>query len=82
MTFVAPTNGPTTHMMDSTTVTDDDGRARVIAVAGEMAGTYAVTANVPGAPATTPVLANTELPTGNPRATDIADMAMNEITAP
>jgi hypothetical protein len=80
VTFVAPTHGPSTYMIDDTSVTDNEGHASVFAYAGDITGTYTVVANVPGAPATQFVLSNTEMPAGNPRATDIAEMAMHELT--
>ncbi|MDQ3337108.1 MAG: Ig-like domain-containing protein [Myxococcota bacterium] len=78
--FVAPASGATTHMMNSAAITDDEGRASTFAVAGNMPGTYTVLAKVTGAPSIPFVLSNTEMPTGNPRATDLADMATHELT--
>jgi hypothetical protein len=80
--FVAPTSGATTYMMDDSSITDDDGRASTFAIAGDILGTYTVLATVTGAPSIPFVLSNLETPAGNPRATDIAKKAMNEITAP
>jgi hypothetical protein len=80
VTFTAPSHGPSTHMIDDTSVTDNEGHASVFAYAGDIAGVYAVVANVPGAPSTQFVLMNTEMPTGNPRATDVLEMSMNELT--
>ena len=58
--FIAPTHGPTTHMTEGgNSVTDDEGRAAVFATAGDMIGSYTVTAKVPGAPSVTFSLANT-----------------------
>ena len=56
--FVPPATGPTTRMVDDTTETDNEGRAAVFAVAGEMVGSYTVTAQVAGAPSATFSLSN------------------------
>ena len=57
--FIAPMHGATTNMSEGgNTVTDDEGRAAVFATAGDMVGTYTVTAKVPGAPSVTFTLAN------------------------
>lgn len=77
--FVPPSNGPTTHMMDDTSITDDEGRASAFAVAGEMPGTYAVLARVTGAPSIPFVLSNMEMPSGNPRATDVLEISKHDL---
>jgi hypothetical protein len=71
--FVAPASGATSQMMDSTTVTDDEGRASTFAVAGNTMGTYTVLAKVTGAPSIPFILTNMEMPVGNPRATRAVD---------
>ena len=78
--FVAPTSGATTQMITASTVTDDEGHASTFAIAGTTPGMYTVLAKVTGAPSVPFVLSNTDMPIGNPRATDIAEMATHELT--
>lgn len=57
--YVAPFDGPTTRMNASTAVTDNAGRAAVLATAGDLVGSYTVVARIADADTATFALANT-----------------------